>query len=67
MIDVGAHFGSSLSLFVRSGWHLFAFEPDTANRQELAKSFGHRNNLFLDNRAISDHTQEKTVFYRSNV
>ena len=67
MLDVGAHFGSSLSLFVRSGWHVYAFEPDTANRQELAKAFECRNNLFIDNRAVSDHTQEKAVFYRSNV
>ncbi len=35
MVDVGAHYGSSLRPFAKDGWRVFAFEPDPANRQKL--------------------------------
>lgn len=38
MLDVGAHFGTSLLPFARDGWDVHAFEPDPANRAVLAKA-----------------------------
>ncbi|MDU8914165.1 FkbM family methyltransferase [Aestuariicoccus sp. MJ-SS9] len=38
MVDVGAHFGSSLLPFARAGWQVVAFEPDAANRARLERN-----------------------------
>jgi len=65
MIDVGAHYGGSLSQFAREGWQVFAFEPDTKNREKLVKSFGDSKNVIIDDRALSDQAREKAVLYRS--
>lgn len=65
MIDVGAHHGRALAPFARSGWQVFAFEPDSRNRASLLKSFGDCRNVVVDARALSDHRQEKAVLYRS--
>lgn len=65
MIDVGAHHGGALLPFARSGWQVFAFEPDSKNRERLVESFGDYQNVFIDARAVSDHREEKAVLYRS--
>jgi len=65
MLDVGAHHGGALSSFALNGWQVFAFEPDSENRKELASAFGGLPNVVIDSRAVSDHTQEKAVLYRS--
>lgn len=65
MVDVGAHFGGALSSFVRCGWHVFAFEPDSENRNKLEKSFGGMHNVVIDGRAVSDRAQEKATLYKS--
>lgn len=67
MVDVGAHYGKSLSLFAETGWTVFAFEPDSENRKRLTWSYGDLNNVFIDPRAVSDHIQEKAPIYRSNI
>jgi FkbM family methyltransferase len=67
MIDVGAHHGGALSPFARSGWQVFAFEPDSKNREKLVDVFGAAPNVHIDSRAVSDHKQEKAVLYRSEV
>ena len=66
MIDVGAHFGKSLSSFAESGWTVFAFEPDSENRKRLKWSYGDLINVIIDPRAVSDHAQEKVPIYKSN-
>lgn len=38
MFDVGAHQGSSLEPFARSGWSVHAFEPDPSNRIILQRA-----------------------------
>ena len=65
MIDVGAHYGKSLSNFVQSGWKVFAFEPDSENRKRLNWSYGDLDNLLIDSRAVSDDPQENATLYKS--
>ncbi len=65
MIDVGAHFGNSFSEFAHSGWRVFAFEPDSKNREILNESFGGLNNVVIDRRAVSNQIQENVVLFRS--
>lgn len=65
MVDVGAHFGSSLAPFANSGWHVFAFEPDSKNREKLSSAYGEFENVVIDSRAISNCVQESVTLYRS--
>lgn len=65
MIDVGAHYGGALSPFALGGWKVFAFEPDSMNREKLVESFGDAQNVIIDGRAVSDEMHEKAVLYRS--
>ncbi len=65
MIDVGAHFGGSLSPFAHNGWRVFAFEPDSKNREILKKAFDGFSNVVIDSRAVSNLIQEKAILFRS--
>ena len=65
MIDVGAHYGGALSPFARSGWQVYAFEPDSVNREKLLASYGNLQNVHIDCRAVADKPQEKAILYRS--
>jgi len=68
MIDVGAHFGSSLALFLDRDWKVFAFEPDEKNRKKLLKFLSkHRNSSLvkLDDRAVSNKSCKDITFYCS--
>lgn len=67
MVDVGAHHGSSLGLFVASNWDVIAFEPDLMNHDYLKKAHGYRQNLIIDNRAVSNKSDKGIPFYASNV
>jgi FkbM family methyltransferase len=67
MIDVGAHVGNSLAPFVRLGWQVFAFEPDSHNRSNLENAFGAFSNVHIDSRGISDEPSECATFYTSHV
>jgi FkbM family methyltransferase len=67
MIDVGAHFGSSLAPFARSGWQIVAFEPDDDNRKALEKSFGSLANVHIDPRGLSDEPRNDVPFFTSEV
>ncbi len=66
MIDVGAHFGGSFSPFAHSGWRVFAFEPDSKNREVLNITFDGLNNVDIDSRAVSNHVQENAILFRSD-
>lgn len=66
MIDVGAHHGSSLASFAKSGWDVLAFEPDSKNRSILAETYGKFPNIQIDPRALSDHADHKVPFYSSD-
>lgn len=65
MIDVGAHHGSSLKQFARSGAQVFAFEPDAKNRSILEQAFGHYSNVHIDSRAVGMESKVAAPFYSS--
>jgi len=65
MIDVGAHYGSSLAPFAHAGWQVLAFEPDSANRHKLSEAFGTYPNVTIDPRACSDQVQLSATLFTS--
>lgn len=67
MLDVGAHFGSSLELFAQQNWKVFAFEPDSKNRIKLEAEYKNRDNVVIDSRAVSDQAQSGVTLFRSDV
>jgi FkbM family methyltransferase len=64
MIDVGAHFGSSLAPFLAAGWTVHAFEPDPSNRAVLAAGYP---SATIDSRAVSEVDGEEVSLYTSDV
>jgi len=70
MIDVGAHHGSSLMAFARSGTKVLAFEPDPKNRSFLEKNLT-RNAKAIQHEvdivpmAVSDFKANAIPFYSS--
>jgi len=67
MVDVGAHFGTSLGQFAAGGWIVHAFEPDDHNRAVLKIRHGHRSNVIINNLAASDTTGGVVQFFTSKV
>lgn len=65
MINVGAHFGGSISGFIKKGWHVIAFEPDKKNRAVLEKRFSGESNIQIIADAVSDSVREKSAFFTS--
>jgi FkbM family methyltransferase len=65
MIDVGAHYGSSLAPFAEHGWQVLAFEPDSANRRVLTHAYGTHPNVIIDPRACSDQVQPEVTLFTS--
>jgi len=65
MIDVGAHYGGSLAPFARSGWQVYAFEPDAKNRERLERGYGGMSNVKIDPRGIADEPGVARPLYRS--
>lgn len=65
MVDVGAHKGSAFSSFVRSGWQVWAFEPNTVLYEDLVERFGHWPNLSISPVALSDEAQQQAAFFVS--
>lgn len=70
MIDVGAHYGSSLKPFVKMGWRVYAFEPDAKNRQQLLERLAKLPNaeqlVKLDTRAVGNESRSQAPYYRSD-
>ena len=54
MIDVGAHFGASMRLFLNNGWRVFAFEPSDKNRQVLLNKYKATDLLSVYDFGLSD-------------
>lgn len=67
MIDVGAHYGSSLKRFAEDGWQVYAIEPDKENRERLLAKYGDYSNIAIDDRAISDKEARNLPFFTSDV
>lgn len=66
MIDVGAHFGGSLHSFLKSGWTVYAFEPDPKNREPLIQRYGDDPKLIISTEAVSDRTGLELPFFASD-
>jgi FkbM family methyltransferase len=67
MLDVGAHFGGSLGIFLSDDWNIYAFEPDSSNRKKLEDKYGNNTNLEIFPYACSDENQENVPFFKSEV
>jgi FkbM family methyltransferase len=68
MIDVGAHFGTSLAPFLDMGWKIFAFEPDESNRAKLIHRLSTHVNkhlVSLDSRCVSNTSRKGVPFFTS--
>jgi FkbM family methyltransferase len=61
MIDVGAHHGTSIEPFLKSGWQGVAFEPMEHNRRRMAERLGQNPNLTIRTEAVSDRTSTRLL------
>ena len=66
MIDVGAHFGSSLRRFANAGWSVYAFEPDPANLAKLLPKVAGQPNVVVSEEAVSDVSGVELPLYASH-
>lgn len=64
MIDVGAHYGSSMLKFAKAGWTVYCFEPDDDNRAVLTKTVKKNDfkKVYIDERAVSNLETKGTYF-----
>ena len=65
MIDVGAHYGTSLAPFSQMGWHVYAYEPDPENRKYLQEKFGKSDHIKIDSRAVAEQANSDIEFFAS--
>jgi len=66
MIDVGAHFGESLSSYLLRGWTVFAFEPDPNPAKSAALTRLKSDRLKLFDLAIAEESGQLLPFYASD-
>lgn len=67
LLDVGAHYGHSLTPFALSGWEVHAFEPDQENRRKLDERCKHWSKVAIDPRAVSEVDGERLPFFTSSL
>jgi len=67
MIDVGAHFGTTLEPFMNLGWAIHAFEPDPNNRQKLLALVKDKQNVSVNIEAVSNVSGLDLSFYSSEI
>lgn len=67
MIDVGAAHGSALRVFAGDGWHVWACEPNPANRAVLERVASQYPLVEVMPYAISDQRKDGVSFYTSSV
>lgn len=65
MIDVGAHFGSTLKPYLLRGWRVIACEPDPPKIERLRRFAGQGDFVLLPV-AIGDVPREAATFYTSD-
>jgi len=66
LVDVGAHLGSSMRVFVRDGWRVYAFEPEPAIRALLlADPMTDSPLVTIDPRAVAEQDDEMLTLYTS--
>ena len=62
MVDVGAHFGTSLRPYLNLGWRVVAFEPDSTKLEKL-KPYLASPNLTFFHAAVGETPSEGVQFY----
>jgi FkbM family methyltransferase len=65
VLDIGANIGFYTDIFsniVGSDGKVHAFEPDILNYSHLKKIFGRKNNVILQQKAISERTEPLKIF-----
>lgn len=67
MIDVGAHYGTSLKSFMDNEWEIHAFEPDPKNRIQLLKIIEGKTNVHVSQEAVTEKSGLELAFYSSEV
>ncbi len=65
MVDVGAHYGETSGPYLRRGWTVHAFEPDSRNLAELHRHLSPSPKLHLHEVAVSDHEADGVPFFTS--
>jgi FkbM family methyltransferase len=69
-VDVGAHHGESFEPYLKLGWKVVAFEPDSKNRNyievEIGLSESQKKNLQLLPYAISNESKDAVSFFASS-
>jgi|SRR5688572_1678816 FkbM family methyltransferase len=69
-LDIGANIGfytSLLSDLVGSGGHVYAFEPEPTNFKHLSAIAGDRQNVTLVAKAVSDRSENLTIYTSPNL
>src|SRR5262245_29387269 len=67
LIDVGAHWGTSLTPYALRGWRVYAIEPDPSNREHLLRNWGVAPNVRVDDRAVSERDGEELPLFTSPI
>lgn len=66
VVDVGANIGFYTQLFSEltgKNGKVFAFEPDRSNFEKLKENTKHLSNVVLENKAVSAHTGNVTLYH----
>lgn len=66
MVDVGAHVGSVAKSFAALGWHVYCFEPESANYAELVKNMATFPKVHCLSLAVSNEDGQDVSFYVSD-
>lgn len=64
MIDVGAHFGTSFKAYLRQGWRVFAYEPDSTKHEKLQPFLSDPRFMF-SRAAVADEVKDGVQFFTS--
>ncbi len=72
MVDVGAHFGSSIKPFLDGGWKVTAFEPNEQNHARLQEFIERHSSKYaglvkIEKLAVGAESENSVPFYVSDV
>lgn len=65
VVDVGAHYGSSLKPFTDLGWRALAFEPDPKNRKHLERKYGGDDAVEIIPAAVGAEARDSVPIFAS--
>lgn len=64
-IDCGANVGKVTKRMIKTGVKVYAFEPDPAAFEILVKNFGGVKDVYLLNKAVSDHSGTAKIYFNN--